>query len=154
MLIKLFQDEDNRFGVVNEHGVLQNSERPLNPNDSYLNRKNAYDEAARSIVTDSAGNKSVQSPLHLIDNHMDVSQRLMQSQSSGGKQKSKTQKSLNQAIQAANDKKSRFENDLTKHMNNFAKSYDLRAVIFGTFYRCGFDLHELTPIEKQQMEII
>lgn len=39
-------------------------------------------------------------------------------------------------------------------MNEFAKSYDLRAVIFGTFYRCGFDLHELTPIEKQQMEII
>ena len=39
-------------------------------------------------------------------------------------------------------------------MNDFAKSFDIRAVIFGTFYRCGFDLHELTPLEKQQIEII
>lgn len=39
-------------------------------------------------------------------------------------------------------------------MGDFANSYDLRGVIFGTFYRCGFDLHELTPQEKQQMEVI
>lgn len=39
-------------------------------------------------------------------------------------------------------------------MIDFSNSYDLRAVIFGTFYRCGFDLHELTPPEKQQIEII
>lgn len=39
-------------------------------------------------------------------------------------------------------------------MNDFAKSFDIRAVIFGTFYRCGFDLHELSANEKQLMEII
>lgn len=39
-------------------------------------------------------------------------------------------------------------------MSEVAKSYDLRATIFGTFYRVGFDLHELTPQEKQRMEII
>jgi len=39
-------------------------------------------------------------------------------------------------------------------MNDFSKSFDIRAVIFGTFYRCGFDLHTLTPSEKQMIEII
>ena len=62
---------------------------------------------------------------------------------------------MSQTIKAGTtDKKSQFENDLTRNMNEFAKSYDLRAVIFGTFYRCGFDLHELTPTEKQMIEVI
>ena len=43
---------------------------------------------------------------------------------------------------------------ITRIMQDFAKSYDIRAVIFGTFYRCGFDLHELTPTEKQMIEVI
>ena len=37
---------------------------------------------------------------------------------------------------------------LTRIMVDFSKTYDCRAVIFGTFYRCGFDLHELTSEEK------
>ena len=43
---------------------------------------------------------------------------------------------------------------LTELMNDFAKGYDTRSVIFGTFYRCGFDLHDLQPVEKQLMEIV
>jgi hypothetical protein len=39
-------------------------------------------------------------------------------------------------------------------MNDYARTFDNRAVIFGTFYRCGFDLHELTATEKQMIEII
>lgn len=39
-------------------------------------------------------------------------------------------------------------------MQDFAKSFDIRAVIFGTFYRCGFDLHELSSSEKQMIEVI
>jgi hypothetical protein len=29
-------------------------------------------------------------------------------------------------------------------MMEVSKSYDVRATIFGTFYRVGFDLHELS----------
>lgn len=39
-------------------------------------------------------------------------------------------------------------------MADVAKSYDVRATIFATFYRVGFDLHELSPQEKQRMEVI
>jgi hypothetical protein len=64
----------------------------------------------------------------------------------------KASKQLSAAL-AVGDK-ANAESALTRTMNDFAKSYDIRAVIFGTFYRCGFDLHELTPLEKQQIEII
>jgi hypothetical protein len=39
-------------------------------------------------------------------------------------------------------------------MMEVADNYDIRATIFGTFYRVGFDLHELSPTEKQRMELI
>jgi hypothetical protein len=39
-------------------------------------------------------------------------------------------------------------------MKDVALSYDLRLTIFASFYRVGFDLHDLTPLEKQRMEII
>lgn len=63
-------------------------------------------------------------------------------------------KSIQQAIKAGGNAKSNAESALTRTMQDFAKSFDTRAVIFGTFYRVGFDLHELTPEEKQQIEVI
>ena len=39
-------------------------------------------------------------------------------------------------------------------MLEHSKNFDIRAVIFGTFYRCGFDLHDLSAKEKQLIEII
>jgi len=35
MLIKLYGEEDKRFGVQTSNGMLTNTERPLNPNDSF-----------------------------------------------------------------------------------------------------------------------
>ena len=46
------------------------------------------------------------------------------------------------------------ESLLNKLMKDVALSYDLRLTIFASFYRVGFDLHDLTPAEKQRMEII
>jgi hypothetical protein len=39
LLVKLYKEEDERFGVKVENGILQNTERPLNPEDSYYARK-------------------------------------------------------------------------------------------------------------------
>jgi hypothetical protein len=64
----------------------------------------------------------------------------------------KASRTLQTAIKAGD--KVQQTSKLTRIMNDFAKSFDIRAVIFGTFYRCGFDLHELTPSEKQMIEII
>ncbi len=39
-------------------------------------------------------------------------------------------------------------------MKDQAAKEDSRLTIFASFYRVGFDLHDLTPKEKQRMEII
>ena len=39
LLIRLYKEEDKRFGVDVENGMLQNVERPLNPRSSYYQRK-------------------------------------------------------------------------------------------------------------------
>mmetsp|Transcript_5388 Transcript_5388/g.6132 ORF Transcript_5388/g.6132 Transcript_5388/m.6132 type:complete len:157 (-) Transcript_5388:21-491(-) len=52
------------------------------------------------------------------------------------------------------NKKTFSESYINKMMLNVAHSFDIRATIFCIFYRVGFDLHELTPTEKQRMEII
>ena len=56
---------------------------------------------------------------------------------------------LHEAIKAADKQSSNSDSALTRVMNDNAKTFDIRAVIFGTFYRCGFDLHELSAKEKQ-----
>lgn len=66
----------------------------------------------------------------------------------------KATKSLQEALKAGDKQSNNSDSQLTRVMNEFSKSFDIRAVIFGTFYRCGFDLHELTSSEKQMIEII
>jgi len=51
-------------------------------------------------------------------------------------------------LKAGDKQQKNTESMLAKKMNEYSKSFDIRAVIFGTFYRCGFDLHELTAAEK------
>ena len=46
------------------------------------------------------------------------------------------------------------ESYVSNLLSKIVKEYDLRSTIFGTFYRVGFDLHELNATEKQAMEII
>lgn len=62
------------------------------------------------------------------------------------------------ALQAANQmggKSGQYnESYISGVLNTLVKTYDLRASIFSTFYRAGFDLHELSASEKQVMEMI
>lgn len=77
--------------------------------------------------------------------------QMQQSQQTGT---STMKRNLQEAMKAAAEIGKTDDSRLTELMNDFAKGYDTRSVIFGTFYRCGFDLHDLQPKEKQLMEII
>ena len=63
---------------------------------------------------------------------------------------------LREAIEASKalNEKNFTEAYLNKVMMDVANSFDLRGTIFAAFYRVGFDLHELSPKEKQQMEVL
>jgi hypothetical protein len=62
--------------------------------------------------------------------------------------------SLKKALEAAQSLGNSAESHLNKLMKDVSQSYDLRLTIFASFYRVGFDLHDLTPNEKQRMEIV
>lgn len=58
------------------------------------------------------------------------------------------------AAQRLNEKEKDSESYLNSCLNELVKSYDIRACVFSTFFRVGFDLHELSAFEKQYMELI
>ena len=80
------------------------------------------------------------------------------SQASKLTSRSKASRILRMALEAASnmgkgsDKYN--ESYVSNVLSKIVKEYDLRSTIFGTFYRVGFDMHELNASEKQVMEII
>lgn len=46
------------------------------------------------------------------------------------------------------------ESQINAMLTEVVNTYDLRAVVFATFFRVGFDLHELSSSEKQVMEVL
>jgi len=79
-------------------------------------------------------------------------QSQVQSQGSKITSKSKASRILRMALEAAgnmgkgNEKYN--ESYVSNLLSKIVKDYDLRSTIFGTFYRVGFDLHELNASEK------
>ena len=150
LLIGLYREEDKRFGVQYDQGILQNVERPLNPCDSYLVRKAKF-EAEQGVALNNAEGTASQNFGADGTNSMNKSA----SQQTGSLKASGSGAKASRALKKALAEQSpNTDSHLSRVMNDFAKSFDIRAVIFGTFYRCGFDLHELSPNEKQLMEII
>lgn len=58
------------------------------------------------------------------------------------------------AAQKLNEKDKQNDSYMNSLLETLVKTYDIRACVFATFFRVGFDLHELTPSEKQYMEMI
>lgn len=58
------------------------------------------------------------------------------------------------AAQKLSEKDKQNDSYMNSLLENLVKTYDIRACVFATFFRVGFDLHELTPTEKQYMEMI
>jgi len=114
------------------------------------------DGASNQDGTGGVGN-STSSHLKMIDGGVDASGKMNQSQTHSLRNSHsniKASRSLQQALKAGDKQQKNTESMLARKMNEYSKTFDIRAVIFGTFYRCGFDLHELTPSEKQMIEII
>jgi len=71
--------------------------------------------------------------------------------------KSKASRILRMALTAAqklSEKDKQNDSYMNTLLERLVKTYDIRACIFATFFRVGFDLHELNPVEKQYMEMI
>ena len=166
LLIKLYEEEDKRFSVTYNNGIIQSSERPLFPNTSYMVRKEkeSQEEVKRGSSTYQGSRKM--SEVNAMESRMSQRSKISgahSQMSAMGSQKmsvrsasSKGIRRLQQAIEDSNkiNKKHFSESYINNIMVDVAHSFDVRATIFCVFYRVGFDLHELTPNEKQRMEVI
>lgn len=164
LLIKLYQEEDKRFGVQLGRGILQNIERPLFPKLSYLISKYASDDDAVNSGSMSRAQLSQQNLANSqLSNHdaasINIDDATRGSQKSSIRMQSSTKASriLRQALKVASQlsaKEKYNQSYINQMLSDFVKSYDLRGSIFATFFRVGFELHELNCTEKQYMEII
>jgi hypothetical protein len=151
LLIQLYEQENKRFGVDVTDGILRNIERPLFPKLSYLIQKYANEEE----ITELAQNKSLSAVQQSSHNMSETS--LQKSVNDVQSRRSKASRILRMALAAASkiSSSSQFnEAYISSVLADLVKTYDLRSTLFATFYRVGFDLHELTNAEKQTMEMI
>jgi hypothetical protein len=166
LLIRLYEDEDRRFSVEYKNGIIKSAERPLFPETSYYVRKEKEEldnnkkqgstmhVSRRSMDMNDMGSRHSQRSV--ISNHSSHMSVVGSQNPSVHSRSSKGFRGLQQAIEFSNkvNKKTFSESYINKMMLDVAHSFDIRATIFCVFYRVGFDLHELTPSEKQRMEII
>ena len=163
LLIRLYEEEDKRFKVEYANGIIDSNDRPLFPQTSYMDRKeneeieeaqnqgSNMNASRKSLDMDGMGSRhSQRSVISNPPSKMGSQNHSINSRSSKGF------KGLQQAIAYSNkmNKKTFSESYINKMMLDVSFTFDIRATIFCVFYRVGFDLHELTPSEKQRMEII
>jgi hypothetical protein len=167
LLIRLYEDEDKRFKVEYNSGIIKTTERPLFPQTSYMLRKEKPTlEEEKQVASQLNGSRvsvdmdgmggSRHSQRSVGINQPSQMSGMGSRQGSANSIDSKGFRRLKQAIVASHkiNKKNFSESYINKMMLDVSHSFDVRATIFCVFYRVGFDLHELTPAEKQRMEII
>jgi len=140
LLIRQYEKEDERYGVKYVNGILQISEKPLNPKkiQQTQNTKKFETSALQSSQTSlkSLGLSSVQGRDSI----------------KGEKFSEKIKKVFD--VPRIDQNGNFSESYMYKKMLQISYGFDLRSTIFGVFYRVGFDVHDLNIREKQKMEII
>lgn len=147
LLVKLYEDEEIKCKVEYKEGVLQNTERPLNPiivdiektKKQLLIKEDSKDEIE---VTDV---KPITSP-NLAASKGPGNNRL---DTIKGFSKLKDALNANETVSEVGA-----EAYLIRMLREKTKKFDLRGIIFSILYRTGFDRNELQPSEKQRIEMI
>lgn len=172
LLIDLYKNEDKRFGVITTDGLITNKERPLLPLQSFLKQKfgdsilqaNATlaqpltisKQNSRSDIENVGGEYEMDSVMNPEEAAIAQQQQASNenSQMTSGSKASRVLRMALDAAQRLNEKEKDSESYLNSMLNELVKSYDIRSCVFATFFRVGFDLHELSAFEKQYMELI
>lgn len=142
LLIKLYEDEDTKYLVRYREGVLQNIDQPLNPKDHVT-----AGLAKKELVSTAANSAKDVNYMNMVQKRN--LQRIKKLKSLKGFSK------LKDALQASEaDSEAGAEAYLIRILREKSKIFDLRGIIFSILYRTGFERNELSPPERQRLEII
>jgi hypothetical protein len=161
LLINIYRLEDEKYGVKYENGILDvKNDRPLNPNTSYLIRKQQKIEDAQNAkkrlrITKQTNqdsflgiNKKNNTSLRNTNNKdmEGTHSSLGENTSSLNSTKFSNREYLNQIYRSEDFVESYLNHKITE----ITKSFDLRETIFSIFYRIGFNNISINSNDDRQ----
>jgi hypothetical protein len=155
LLVKLYEEEENKYNVEYLDGVLQNLDRPLNPRPS--ERTQAKSSVVNTITDEdesSDGGRpfALPSKVSKLEAAQERPASTATSKFENGKKGFSKLKDALQATEA--DSEVGAEAYLIRMLREKTKQFDLRGIIFSILYRTSFDKNDLSPEEKQRIEMI
>ena len=163
LLINIYRSEDEKYGVKYENGVLSvKNSRPLNPNTSYLIRKQ------QKIENEEMERKRMKISKQTTQNSfLGITKNLGGDTMNGGNNNntgfSKTQNTVTSqksSLYSGGDDSNSItniyrsedfvESYLTHKIAEITKSFDLRETIFSIFYRVGFNNISINSNDDRQ----
>ncbi len=146
LLVKIYEEEENKYKVEYKDGVLQNIERPLNPTFAQIEKSRKIQRI--TIQDDEEGGEGNEYFNGQNNPLANSASQLKQDQKKGFSK-------LKDALQANEaDSEVGAEAYLIRVLRQKTRQFDLRGIIFAILYRTGFDRNELTSSEKQRIEMI
>lgn len=142
LLINIYRSEDIKYGVKYENGILQETERPINPGMSYKTKKNMQFEELEKKSKIRTTKRTEQSYF---------------SKTFDSRTNPATTYHQPRAKDMSIYKSENFvESYLNQKIIDITKEFDLRETIFSIFYRIGFNqLNNVTlPEDKQTLIMI
>lgn len=148
LLIKLYTEEDRKYNVRYQEGVLQNLTRPLNP------RPEEADNIAEKGGLGAL--RQFKQTIHEMtgDDMLDDLKEMIRKQD-----QPKAFSRLKEALKAGEadseaDSEAGAEAYLIRVLREKSLKTDLRSIIFSILYRTGFDMNDLELECKQRLEVI
>ena len=148
LLVKIYEEEENKYKVEYKDGVLQNLERPLNPTPAQIENSR---KIQTTIMPEEEEEANDNMGLVLGSNGQLYNESAVKNKPEAKKGFSKLKEAL-QANEA--DSEVGAEAYLIRVLKQKTRQFDLRGIIFAILYRTGFDRNELTSSEKQRIEMI
>lgn len=160
LLVKLYEEEEKKYKVEYVDGVLQNLERPLNPRHEIIEEVESptpqvltkHDDEESSEENRLAGTGLMS---HSAGGTGGFGQTSQLGRFDGTK---KGHRKLKDAFDSTKnneeDSEVGAEAYLIRMLRKETSQFDLRGIIFAILYRTSFDKNDLSPEEKQRIEMI
>jgi len=153
LLINIYRNEDKKYGVEYDNGILKNKERPINPKTSYSLRKQEKlinDEVEKMRMRNTKRSKNTMESFFnksdpMRDGGINTEKNSTTGLSNNGKSEYFTMRDFN--IYRSEDF---IESYLNQKIAEITKTFDLRETIFSIFYRVGFNNITISTSEDNQ----
>lgn len=153
LLINIYRNEDKKYGVEYDNGILKNKDRPINPKTSYSLRKQEKlinDEVEKMRMRNTKRSKNTMESFFnksdpMRDGGINTEKNSTTGLSNNGKSEYFTMRDFN--IYRSEDF---IESYLNQKIAEITKTFDLRETIFSIFYRVGFNNITISTSEDNQ----